>query len=495
MQLLCYSIYLSDPSLCSISTIEWKSLYKHLQSEGRIWEFRDLFQQMIPTFGAAQVINMFLGSPQRQNPGGEIIDAFNRDWNTGEGDEVLSFALLDLSTTLALTFQSTGDLDSARQCIEDARRVATHLRIDNGENLKCRPYLRWIMAKILVEQYEVARIDSLLHFCDNLGGRSGAWRLPGRLFPSGGLPIYAPAHGHIPEWKPMPKGPSDGMENSIRTVMKSSEELGDLEFQASCLQWLIFLSENPQDLLSQLRDLWLSAPNLRRQRQTDLFRYFIANTPTAREQLRRDILVDGEFGSAGFSQYAQYRILSALAARRNEQELYTTRADEIEDELLKDYPMDLNKLTLATFEASLSPVIAEVVYPGTPIAKPHAGAGAGAVAAVRRETRQDERLNGFMRRKDVASFNTIEGQNDIHRHTSDNVQVLELDSGEKPAVTAAMSYDLTTGASPDAHVDDQNLLSHLESPKTAPSLAKSNLDKDPSENAETTLASTFYHIT
>ncbi|KAF0318438.1 hypothetical protein GQ607_014356 [Colletotrichum asianum] len=278
-------------------------LYLHLKAEERIWEFRDLFHECLAAYGLKEIFRMMFGEKDEKGSRWEvdIVQTICDDWSAAVEDEAVSFAFLDIFTTIALASMAQPDNSrTASRYFEVARQYAADIAARDPQNLKSRPYLRWAIAKVQIQQYTSAKPVGLAALRNRL---------------------------HTEE-------------NSvvIRMVLKTAQEICDTELQAACIQELIYISPAPEELLDELSSLWKSVGNLRRHNQTHLYRYLCipASPPEPREKLRQDILLSGEFSSAGFSQYAQYMVLRALSSRLHEKSAYSKRARSLQQALDED---------------------------------------------------------------------------------------------------------------------------------------------------------------
>ncbi|KAH9235230.1 hypothetical protein K456DRAFT_1618170 [Colletotrichum gloeosporioides 23] len=335
------AIYLDDNSLMSMSAQDLNGLYLHLKAEERIWEFRDLFHECLAAYGLKEIFRMMFGERDEKGSRWEvdIVQTICDDWSAAVEDEAVSFAFLDIFTTIALASMAQPDNSrTASRYFEVARQYAADIAARDPQNLKSRPYLRWAIAKVQIQQYTSAKPVGLAALRNRLRLLPGKVRISRRVFPHQNIPMYAPVEDESPEWRPNPT--PDTEENSvvIRMVLKTAQEIGDTELQAACIQELIYISSAPEELLDELSSLWKSVGNLRRHNQTHLYRYLCipASPPEPREKLRQDILLSGEFSSAGFSQYAQYMVLRALSSRLHAKSAYSKRARSLQQALDED---------------------------------------------------------------------------------------------------------------------------------------------------------------
>ncbi|KND92321.1 hypothetical protein TOPH_03010 [Tolypocladium ophioglossoides CBS 100239] len=326
MQILTHSISLSDVFVTWIGSDQWKQLYEYLQTDGLIWEFRDLFLELEQLVGVDEALSMLINVKELESSGEELLERLHADWD-GQ-DESSSYALIDIFASLGLAFmERPGKESTIIKCLDIAEKHAVALVGDNDEMAYCRPCLRYVMAMVLMESYgEPGARSGGISFPDH---RRGDLLLSRHLFPSESLPIYAPVEDETPTWRPGGTDLDEIWNFKTEQVLEQAEKLGDVEMQAACLQELMYQGKGTAEfVLEQLEHLWWSVGSMTKVHQTQLFRYMLATSPAGREQLRRDILAGGEFGLAGFWEgYAQYMILRALTPKAREKEVYLARAE------------------------------------------------------------------------------------------------------------------------------------------------------------------------
>ncbi|KAK7447220.1 hypothetical protein Landi51_07095 [Colletotrichum acutatum] len=258
--------------------------------------------------------------------GGVTIE---EDWSVAETNEETSFALLEIFTTIVLdSMCQSENIGLVNTIFEFSRKKALDVLELNPTNSKSRPYLRWIISKVLLEQYRDPRITgffSLKRCLHNFPGHRIAPNLSD--LPKLCMISYAPDEDEAPRWSPDPTT-TIGHDEVLRTVLGVAEELGDVWMQATCLQLLIYQSPEPRTLLYSLDDLWRSAGTHQRHLETRLYRYIpeALRTTEDRAGLQRQILLSAKASSQGLKPYAEYMILRALATRQEEKDSYLERA-------------------------------------------------------------------------------------------------------------------------------------------------------------------------
>ncbi|KAK0708856.1 hypothetical protein B0T21DRAFT_352885 [Apiosordaria backusii] len=295
---------------------DWNDLYQHFIDQGMIWEFRDIFQELLFSFGldtAIDLIKLYI------------------DLEKGNQDESTLFALLDIFTTIALKTSQLSDQDeTTRWCMELAGKQVFKLADQNPDYPMSRPYLRWSVAQILIKESGYKRFEDDMVF---RGLKRGDMLFPTAAFPFANLPVYSPADDEVPRWEPKSISSTSDSDNAmIRTVLQAAEELGDLDMQVGCLQELMYRGERPAEkVVDSLADIWSCTGQFDALKMLHLFQYMLAHTNSARRQLRRDILCDGEPAGPKL-RLAQCMILRALAPTSREKEHHWAQAKRVQRE-------------------------------------------------------------------------------------------------------------------------------------------------------------------
>ncbi|KAK4225601.1 hypothetical protein QBC38DRAFT_457128 [Podospora fimiseda] len=306
----------------------WYGMYRHLVDKGMIWEFRDILQALTQDNSVDMVLSR-LCSREGYIVGTAISpDQLRREWDTGLEDESTWFSLLDIFTNMALMYHTyPGSVpmrdEKTAKCMEIASEYSRKLIGQDESTAMSRPYLRWTLAKVLVKQASQDRIKDNILF---RGGNRGILKVPRFALPGRWLPIYIPVKDETPEWKPSPAAdPSDAA--IIWNIIEAAQQLGDLEMHAACLRELLYRGdEPPETTVKKLDSLWRSSGNMHMVRVLQLFRYMLAHTSEARDQLRRDILHDGELWINTVLQTAQKAILAALSTDEGQKKHYRHQA-------------------------------------------------------------------------------------------------------------------------------------------------------------------------
>ena len=300
-----------------------------------IWELRDIIEELVTDEGTDETLNLLLGEQPRKTEE-DGLDRLHRDWWEDAGfDDSTSVALLDIFTTLALECMvSDPRSEKIQKCLRIGRDHATRLLAQDDRFAKSRPYLKWIMVKLMSQDYEERRQWKNIIF---RGFGRGTMDARSKQFFGRSLPMYAIASDEAPEWKPRFDQPHEEAIKVVRMVQQAALDTGDVQMQGACLQELIWhLAEGPEAVLEELHKLWSDAGQPMEIQNIQLFKYLLARTPAARKQLRQEILTFGEYPSADFTQYSRCMILHALATQSHEKEVYLKRAQALRHQSIPD---------------------------------------------------------------------------------------------------------------------------------------------------------------
>ncbi|KAF4813055.1 hypothetical protein CGCTS75_v013801 [Colletotrichum tropicale] len=332
---------------------EYGQLYAHLQHEDRIWDFRDLCYGLLAVKSLEGTIHcLFSKYLSTDNENAEdVIQVIQHHWEIAAGDEVTSLALLDIFTLFTMwaldaasnhydddSADNSEELQTAKMYLKIAHHYATEVLRQNPLNLKSRPYLQWVIVKVLVERNTDAAAswgqDALTRYLSNLRGEAqvstGAFR---GMLSFQDLIYYTPNQDEAPNWKP---GSSISFtpeqEKAIHMVARNARELGDVLLEAACLQQLGYSSLSPEGYILDLCNLWRSVGNRSGLLRAYLYRYILKRSPDASNDLRSDLL---EFGDAKCNidlTKTRFMVLRALSTRSYEKEVYLERAKEVDDD-------------------------------------------------------------------------------------------------------------------------------------------------------------------
>lgn len=306
----------------------WHYDYLSMKDQQRIWDFRDLFLALEEKLGLKEARDLVTRYNEMLGREESPIETIIADWSELDEGESTYFGALDLFSSLAFAcMKDKGNIKDAEKCLVVAERFATYLLELDVRNLKTRPCLLWMMARVFFEEY---KLDN--HEDNNIffkGTLRGEYRVSTRIFPNDELPLYSPFEDEIPEWKPRATGIPEESKQTTRIVLKAAEEIGDVPVQVGCLQQLLDQgSDNPAKEVKQISKLLMASGNMAPYLRFQLFRFMLVKTEQDKAALRRDILGHGECLSVGFSEYCRCMVLRALTSKAWEKELYLTRAED-----------------------------------------------------------------------------------------------------------------------------------------------------------------------
>jgi hypothetical protein len=231
----------------------WKGLYESLRREGRIWEVRDIVSASIGALGAQKTWNDFFGVDIYS---GDFFDRFLDDWTLDGYDESTVLAVLDILICLSRSFviqisisKEKPFISTAKRCLGHARTFAAAIRQNNPENIKSRPYIRWILAEEELTRH-IEEIDKEHGSKGPSSCRAYFDKFPGLTLWHSGLPIYIPMRAENPGWY-ISKVPEKSNE-LLKVALKASQELGDYATESLCLKELLYRSPEPDGLFAQL---------------------------------------------------------------------------------------------------------------------------------------------------------------------------------------------------------------------------------------------------
>ncbi|KAF4478891.1 hypothetical protein CGGC5_v012208 [Colletotrichum fructicola Nara gc5] len=296
---------------------EYGQLYAHLQHEDRIWDFRDLCYGLLAVKSLEGTIHCLF----------TLLDIFT----------LFTMWALDAASTHYDddSADNSEELQTAKMYLKIAHHYATEVLRQNPLSLKSRPYLQWVIVKVLVERNTDAAAswgqDALTRYLSNLRGEAkvstGAFR---EMLSFQDLIYYTPNQDEAPNWKP---GSSISFtpeqEKAIHMVARNARELGDVLLEAACLQQLGYSSPSPEGYILDLCNLWRSVGNRSGLLRSYLYRYILKRSPDASNDLRSDLL---EFGDAKCNidlTKTRFMVLRALSTRSYEKEVYLERAKEV----------------------------------------------------------------------------------------------------------------------------------------------------------------------
>ncbi|KAL2193224.1 hypothetical protein P885DRAFT_802, partial [Corynascus similis CBS 632.67] len=348
-QVLALMPHIGLPLVAVVPLYRMESLYRHLVEEGMVWEVRDIVQGLLLFSHPAEVVASILlimqpearastSLPPHRSLEQHRLSQLRELWSESAEDEPTLFALLDTFTTLALQCREEA-LDSdypphRRQymgvfmsdCMNAADECASELLVLDGGYLMTRPCLKWMVARRLTKDDNTGYLRG--QFSISPTSKDGVL-LSRHVFPSDRLPLYDASYGTLPQWKPGQVAPEDDFESMAQLVIRAAEELGDLELQTGCLKQLMYRGvQPPEKILPRLHSIWSSAGNDSMLSSLNLFRAVLAHSPSERDELRRDLLLEGGTVSETFLSL-RFHLIAALSLDTVQQKAFQDLAESI----------------------------------------------------------------------------------------------------------------------------------------------------------------------
>ncbi|KAI0871708.1 hypothetical protein GGS24DRAFT_45741 [Hypoxylon argillaceum] len=254
-----------------------KRLYDIMLHERRIWDFHDLLVLMADIKDIESILDEIFGT--------DLVTSLKTvisDWSkTGdEYDSPTTLALLSILTHIVLEpihSQGAKNMEIMKLCTPQALLVFKH----DPTKIKCRPYLRFLLAHSRFT--EVASHNAISS-------------LVGRLESSGGicfyadpsqLPIYVPNGTDTLYWASSEISSEE--KASANLVSRAAKSFKDIRTEILALQELIRLSANPVNEFDRLCELQLGEGDLVGYGYSLASRYLITKTAQERETLKSEI--------------------------------------------------------------------------------------------------------------------------------------------------------------------------------------------------------------
>lgn len=254
---------------------DWKSIYRQLLTEQRIWDFRDILIQACVSYDTDQALSAFL---DHASP----IEGMVADWQTGTPDESTELASLDLLSFIALTSdQSLEHGGLAEDCLRLAEPIGNSLLDRFPHTVHSRPFIKWLVSKAVVkngaEQFAYLSDYAGLAICPKSAGV---------------LPCYIPVRQENPGWLPQDLTPA--ARNVLEATLKASRDMYDYQTETLCLNPLALGTKDPGLYLQQLGQLQKKQHNMAGFLRTCLTRYLICRDDESKKALLEDL---NSFGS------------------------------------------------------------------------------------------------------------------------------------------------------------------------------------------------------
>ncbi|KAL5000782.1 hypothetical protein BDV10DRAFT_192564 [Aspergillus recurvatus] len=263
-------------------------LYQILLAKGQVWDARDLIDAFLGAEGPSNTWELIFQLDIRST---HSFTQLLGDWGMAHYDESTYLAVLDIlvSTSNALCSSSLSlpgkeRLSTAERCLQHARSVATCLKENNPELVRCRPYARWILAEAEVRRkLSPGNLDLRSHLSD----------FPGLTVCMSTLPIYLPVKSENPTWYRAAGTPEHGQpldDELLEAAVGVAGELGDYDTESRCRTELIYRSHDALDVVDgKLASLGAHQLDLQGDilayQQTCLTRFLTTVTDQARQNL------------------------------------------------------------------------------------------------------------------------------------------------------------------------------------------------------------------
>ncbi|KAM7192387.1 hypothetical protein V8F33_008400, partial [Rhypophila sp. PSN 637] len=261
---------------------KWNQLYHRILGENRIWDLRDLLVAAVSLFGT-----QFLTQCLNGKSFSLALDRLLEDWIQPEYDESTNLGLLDLFTSLLLDRPSSiKDNPKAALLLEHAKTLAESIQVNDTQNMRSRPFIQWIMAKVVSEMGDIPiRPDGL-----RVEDFSGITIFPG---PGVHLPVYIPAEPwDKPHWDMYSVRSNHQQRQALQVALQAARFIGDYRLQATCLKILILYSQEPKVLMDSLSSLQFEQGDTEGFLETCLSKYIALGSED--EAARLDLVADIE---------------------------------------------------------------------------------------------------------------------------------------------------------------------------------------------------------
>lgn len=251
---------------------DWKSIYRQLLAEQRIWDFRDILIEACVSYDTEQALSAFLDytSP---------IEGMVADWQTGTSDESTELALLDLLSFMALTSdQSLEDGGLVEDCLRLAEPIGNSLLERFPHTVHSRAFIQWLVSKAVVKNGP----EQFAYLSDYVG-------LAIRPKSAGVLPYYIPIRQENPGWVPQDLTPA--ARDVLEATLKASRDMQDYQTETLCLIQLALGTKDPGAYLQQLGQLQKKHHNMSGFLSTCLTRYLICRDDESKKALLWDVVI------------------------------------------------------------------------------------------------------------------------------------------------------------------------------------------------------------
>lgn len=254
---------------------DWKSIYRQLLAEQRIWDFRDVLIEACISYDTNQALSAFLdhGSP---------IEGMVADWETGTPDESTELALLDLLSFIALNSdRSLEDGSLEEDCLRLAEPIGNLLLDRFPHTVHSRPFIQWLVSKAAVKNGP----QQFAYLSDYAGLA---------IYPKSVrfLPYYIPFRHENPGW--VPQDLTLAARDVLEATLKASRDMQDSQTETLCLNQLALGTKDPNPYFQQLNQLQNNQRNMAGSLSTCLTRYLTCRDAESKSALLEDL---NSFGS------------------------------------------------------------------------------------------------------------------------------------------------------------------------------------------------------
>lgn len=285
-----------------------------LLCEELVWDYRDLFISLVqidPSLGlAAELFGQDLCT--------HLVDTVMAQLEGPSQTTSTKLALLDMAESVLLARPPS---DKSWKLLDQATELISSLLQQDGNLVKSRQYVRWILARVNHEVY--GRADGRCFVPP--AGTPGLFHDLASGLP---FPIYVPCHSEVPILT-RPKSEHDPV-SFIESALDAARSLQDYETEALCLQALTHFAAEPARFYEQLARLQKDTQqDLQGCLHTYLASYIYCRDQESRTQLRQNIIKLGYIKNLPpVLIWARAMILRAFSLSAEEEMSYFEEAEE-----------------------------------------------------------------------------------------------------------------------------------------------------------------------
>lgn len=265
----------------------WANIYRQLLSQGRIWDFHDIYVTAIHSYGVDQTLETFFGHESHDDPKA-LFDRLVGDWTTAasEADEATQLALLDILSVTILQLMVPQDSSLIRTCLKVAEAIGGALMTCFPNSIRSRPFFHWALAKAAF----LARTDLRRPLTDHFSGYPGLTFYPycrslgSRLI---WLPCYTPVRDENPGLPILNVPPR--RKDSLEAILRAARELQDYHIEALCLGELILQSKDRYSYFDGLATLQKSTQDSLGYLCTCISKYLVCKDEQDKARLLADL--------------------------------------------------------------------------------------------------------------------------------------------------------------------------------------------------------------